>query len=161
MNVCLSVCVKLLELWSIHQMCVCIKWLQLASSTKCEWVCACPISSLIPHPLLGSLNTLPELVLYICLRNLVRTFFCLLFSSVVLLFLLPVTAEYLGKVGCLETPLLPGVVAHAFNPSSWEAEAGGFLSSRPAWSTERGPGQPGLQRETLSQPPPPKKRKEK
>ena len=30
----------------------------------------------------------------------------------------------------------PGVVAHAFNPSTWEAEAGGFLCSRPAWSTE-------------------------
>ena len=31
-----------------------------------------------------------------------------------------------------------GVVAHAFNPSTLEAEAeaGGFLSSRPAWSTE-------------------------
>jgi hypothetical protein len=28
------------------------------------------------------------------------------------------------------------VVAHAFNPSTWEAEVGGFLSSRPAWSTE-------------------------
>jgi major histocompatibility complex class I len=28
------------------------------------------------------------------------------------------------------------VVAHAFNPSTWEAEAGGFLSLRPAWSTE-------------------------
>jgi hypothetical protein len=28
----------------------------------------------------------------------------------------------------------PGVVAHAFNPSTWEAEAGGFL--RPAWSTK-------------------------
>jgi major histocompatibility complex class I len=30
----------------------------------------------------------------------------------------------------------PGVVAHAFNPSTGEAEAGGFLSSRPAWSTK-------------------------
>jgi hypothetical protein len=28
------------------------------------------------------------------------------------------------------------VVAPAFDPSTWEAEAGGFLSSRPAWSTE-------------------------
>ena len=28
------------------------------------------------------------------------------------------------------------VVAHAFNPSPWEAEAGRFLSSRPGWSTE-------------------------
>jgi major histocompatibility complex class I len=36
------------------------------------------------------------------------------------------------------------VVAHAFNPSTWEAEAGGFLSSRPAWSTKWAPGQPKL-----------------
>jgi hypothetical protein len=42
------------------------------------------------------------------------------------------------------------VVAHAFNPSTWEAVAGGFLSLRPAWSTEWVPGQPGLYRETLS-----------
>ena len=48
---------------------------------------------------------------------------------------------------CME----PGVVVHAFNPSTWEAEAGGFLSSRPAWSTKLVPGQPGLHRETLSQ----------
>jgi hypothetical protein len=40
------------------------------------------------------------------------------------------------------------VVAHAFNPSTWEAEAGGFLSLRPAWSTEW-PGQPKLYRKTL------------
>ena len=30
------------------------------------------------------------------------------------------------------------------------AEAGGFLSLRPAWSSEQVPGQPGLHRETLS-----------
>ena len=30
----------------------------------------------------------------------------------------------------------PGMVVCAFNPSTWEAEAGGFLGSRPAWSTE-------------------------
>jgi hypothetical protein len=29
-----------------------------------------------------------------------------------------------------------GVVAHSFSPSTWEAEAGGFLSSRTAWSTK-------------------------
>jgi hypothetical protein len=28
------------------------------------------------------------------------------------------------------------VVARAFNPSTWEAEAGRFLSSRPVWSTK-------------------------
>ena len=39
---------------------------------------------------------------------------------------------------CLKTKTVAvwGMVAHAFNPSTWEAEAGGFLSSRPAWSTE-------------------------
>jgi hypothetical protein len=41
------------------------------------------------------------------------------------------------------------MVVHAFNPSTWEAEAGKFLSLRPAWSTELVPGQPGLYRETL------------
>jgi hypothetical protein len=48
--------------------------------------------------------------------------------------------------------VVPGVVANAFNPSTWEAEAeaGGFLSSRPAWSTKWVPGQPGLHRETMS-----------
>jgi hypothetical protein len=29
-----------------------------------------------------------------------------------------------------------GVIAHTFDPSTWEAEAGEFLSLRPAWSTE-------------------------
>jgi hypothetical protein len=43
------------------------------------------------------------------------------------------------------------MVEHAFNLSTQEAEAGGFLSSRPAWSTKWVPGQPGLYRETLSQ----------
>jgi hypothetical protein len=43
------------------------------------------------------------------------------------------------------------LVVHGFNPSTWEAGAGGFVSFRPAWSTEWVPGQPGLHRETLSQ----------
>ena len=37
------------------------------------------------------------------------------------------------------------------NPSTWEAEAGRSVSSRPAWSKEQVPGQPGLHSETLSQ----------
>jgi hypothetical protein len=49
------------------------------------------------------------------------------------------------------------MVAHAFNPSTREAEAGRFLSSRPAWSTKWVPGEPGLNRETLSR----KKQKKK
>jgi hypothetical protein len=44
-----------------------------------------------------------------------------------------------------------GVVAHSFNSTTWEAEAGRFLSLRPVWSTEGVPGQTGLHRETLSQ----------
>ena len=32
--------------------------------------------------------------------------------------------------------LMLGVVAQAFNPSTWEAEVGRFLSMRPAWSTK-------------------------
>ena len=39
-------------------------------------------------------------------------------------------------MGHLKTDPKLGMVLHAFNPSTWEAEAGGFLSSRPAWSTE-------------------------
>jgi hypothetical protein len=39
--------------------------------------------------------------------------------------------------------------AHAFNLRTQEAEAGGYLSSRPAWSTKK-ERVPGLHRETLS-----------
>jgi hypothetical protein len=45
------------------------------------------------------------------------------------------------------------LVAHALNPSTWEAEAGGSLSLRPAWSIEWVPGQPELHREILSRKP--------
>jgi hypothetical protein len=31
------------------------------------------------------------------------------------------------------------VVVHIFNPSTWEAEAGGFLTSRLAWAKQRKP----------------------
>ena len=40
------------------------------------------------------------------------------------------------QVFILKAPFRWAVVVHAFNPSTWEAEAGGFLSSRPAWSTK-------------------------
>jgi hypothetical protein len=39
------------------------------------------------------------------------------------------------------------MVAHTFNPSTREAEAGGSLSLRRAWTTESNPEQPGLHRE--------------
>ena len=51
------------------------------------------------------------------------------------------------------------MVAHTYNPSTWEPEAGRFLSSRPAWSTKWVPGQPGLYRETLSRKTKKKKKK--
>ena len=44
------------------------------------------------------------------------------------------------KIQCcfviIKNTKVPGVMAHAFNPSTWEAEADEFLSLRPAWSTE-------------------------
>ena len=49
------------------------------------------------------------------------------------------------------------MVVHAFNPSTWEAEEGRFLSSRPTWAIEWVPGQPRLHKETRSQ----KKKKQK
>jgi hypothetical protein len=51
-------------------------------------------------------------------------------------------SEVQDSQGCREKPCLKknkkqlGVVVHAFNPSTWEAEAGRFLSSRPAWTTK-------------------------
>ena len=42
-------------------------------------------------------------------------------------------------------------VAHAFNPSTWEAEAGGFMSSRPAWFTEWVPGQGYTEKPSVSE----------
>ena len=38
---------------------------------------------------------------------------------------------------CFSSEVSWAVVAPAFNPSTWEAETGAFLSLRPAWSTKR------------------------
>jgi hypothetical protein len=43
----------------------------------------------------------------------------------------------------------PGTVVHTFSPSTL-AQISGYVNSRPAWSTEQVPGQPGLHRETMS-----------
>jgi hypothetical protein len=40
------------------------------------------------------------------------------------------------RMAKIKSYLKPGVVAHAFKPSTQEAEAGGFLSLRSAWSTK-------------------------
>jgi hypothetical protein len=71
-------------------------------------------------------------------------------NSTVLLF--KVSGYIHSIINLLRVYLSPGWWhTHAFNLSTREAEAGGFLSSRPAWSTKWAPGQPGLHRETLSQ----------
>jgi hypothetical protein len=46
------------------------------------------------------------------------------------------TLNVQNKERILKPAKKPGVVVHTFIPSAWEAEAGEFLSSRPAWSTE-------------------------
>jgi hypothetical protein len=51
-------------------------------------------------------------------------------------FTLGVMGQTMLVWGRLRSKLKLGMVAHAFNPSAQEAEAGGFLSSRPAWSTK-------------------------
>jgi hypothetical protein len=55
----------------------------------------------------------------------------------------------------------PGVVVHAFNPSTREAEAeaGGLLSSRPAWSTKWVPGRQSYTEKSLSRKTKKKKKK--
>jgi hypothetical protein len=42
----------------------------------------------------------------------------------------------LYQLAIKKMPPSRAIVALAFYPSTWEAEAGRFLSSRPAWSTE-------------------------
>jgi hypothetical protein len=47
-----------------------------------------------------------------------------------------ITLSNIVLFSLLKIRLQPGVVAHAFNSSTWEAEASGYLSSKPAWSTK-------------------------
>jgi hypothetical protein len=44
----------------------------------------------------------------------------------------PVSKKIIMWGGIIKTVQRARVVVHAFNPSTWEAEAGGFLSSGPA-----------------------------
>jgi hypothetical protein len=50
------------------------------------------------------------------------------------------------------------VVMHAFNPSTWEAEAGGFLSSRPACLQSEFQDSQDYTEKPCLEPPPPKKK---
>jgi hypothetical protein len=52
-------------------------------------------------------------------------------------------------------------MVHTFNPSTWEAEAGRFLSSRPAWSTEFQDSQDYTEKPCLEKPKKKGKRKRK
>jgi hypothetical protein len=60
-------------------------------------------------------------------------------------------SQYSKRKRIIKSRHKSGVVAHALNPSTREAEVVGFLSLRSAWSTKWVPGQPELYRETLSQ----------
>jgi hypothetical protein len=76
-----------------------------------------------------------------------------LFSHLILCISSPwpcLTTSFRSDSGLKKIDLSRAVVEPAFNPSTWEADAGRSLSSRSAWSTEWVPGQPGLHRETLS-----------
>jgi hypothetical protein len=45
-------------------------------------------------------------------------------------------SPHIGKQVFYKNTWCRALVAHDFSPSTQEAEAGGFLTSRPAWSTE-------------------------
>jgi hypothetical protein len=61
---------------------------------------------------------------------------CKAFSQLVINRARPLVGGAIPGLVVLGTIRKQGVVVHAFKPSTWEAEAGRFLSSRPAWSTE-------------------------
>jgi hypothetical protein len=66
--------------------------------------------------------------------------------------------EVRGEEGTENKEVITGqaVVVHAFNSSTQEAEAGRFLSSRPAWSTAKS-----IQRNPVSKNQKKKKKKKK
>jgi hypothetical protein len=70
----------------------------------------------------------------ICQRSHVENFF----KNYYILYILTNEGRIkLMHYNCLKSLIAkPGVATHAFNPGTGEAEAGGFLSSRPAWSTK-------------------------
>jgi hypothetical protein len=65
--------------------------------------------------------------------------------------IVPMVSTFVNVNDIVECLQKPGNGGATFSPSTWEVEAGRFMSSRPAWSTERVPGQPRQHRETLSQ----------
>jgi len=106
-----------------------------------SWVYFVLGAVLYSYPRPELMEGLSQLVLWCQKTHAASKSFC---PSIYIL-LSPTTKRILSKDN-----LWAGLVAHAFNPSTREAEASGFLSSRPAWSTKWVPGQPGLHRETLS-----------
>ena len=49
------------------------------------------------------------------------------------------TVKFFTNLGSVRNKFEPGMVAHTFNPSIQEVEAGRSLSSRPARATQRNP----------------------
>jgi hypothetical protein len=134
-------------------------WLDRSHSEENLLILFCYIdivlSFFLSMSLYSSINDSPntqEVVLYLSLSFISWKFWLYSFSSPTIPRSIPSCPTH--PVLCLKKKkkknLEPGVVTHTFNPSTQEAEASGFLSSRPACSTEWVPGQPGLYRETLS-----------
>jgi hypothetical protein len=108
-----SVCVCVRGIHTDHSVCVCV----------CVCVCVGSLSHLTSCPISNLTNTATPRKSVTGLHHVCSGTLIFFVTSFTLLALLRV---YLCRV----------VVAHAFNPSTREAEAGGFLSSRPARSTE-------------------------
>jgi hypothetical protein len=83
------------------------------------------VLALNSHPFLAMIMNIDFLAICCHFCELLTQIFTFFSTQVVIFFL--IFRKYFG---------VRHYLVHTFNPSTWEAEAGGFLSLRPAWSTE-------------------------